>query len=893
MFFSPKVVYECVSDLFEKGYPNEKLQLLVEEIAKNFGVNFVNLAIYEENRNVLRIIAGEESLISKKIEKELLENSRNVIIDGKRYFVYLLKFEENIVGAFLIDSEIEYKKYKEYLEEFSNLLYHSYNLFMTKKRMQRMEKLLEMTDVFGNVVSIDDLFVQFVKLMFDHIKSEVIFIARKENEDYVVVQSIPEDFKGTFIPGFSDFSLNVFLEMPKIILKPKIESNFLNIKLKSLITVPFMLNDEKEKYWIVFVNKTHGSGYIPEKSFESFDLEIAVDAVKRFSLAYSRLLYFQKLKNEIDKLKSLKIEHEKLIENQKEQLRKMNMVHYISQAMRSSYDPKEVLKILLIGLTSGRTLGFNRALLLLKDDEKEVLVGKAWLGPANDEEVINEWKEANQRAMRYGDVVQYLREESMSLTLDNVLTQKILNKIFPYKSHRFLERAVVRRKIVHVNKRVIYETSTPDFLLPLLETDEFVIVPLIGKTDTIGVVILDNKFSRHPITATDIEILRIISDSAGLAIENAINYAELKEKTLNLEKQKYVIEYLKDFSELILQNLSAAIVVLDKEGKISEWNRKAEKYFKITKEQIIGKKLETLGNQFVEIENLSFQVLKEKKEIKLRDYKIHLLNQERFFDVSISPLWDSERIILRGTIITFEDVTERVFLERERKKQEKLAALGEMSARVVHELRNPISVLGGFVKRLEKYSDDENKRKRYLKIISDEILRLENIVSEILEFSRDRRVLNYEEFNINELISEVFLLHEDKIRLKNILFEFKTDSEKMEVYADKSRIKQVLINLLQNAIDETPEGGKIEIRVRRELKTIKVEIWNEGTPIPNEILEKMFTPFFTTKVHGTGLGLSICKKIIEEEHGGKIWVEPRENGNAFIFELPIKENEEV
>lgn len=892
MLFSPKIVYEGVSELFENGYPNEKLQLLVNEIAKNFGADFLSLAIYEANKGILRIIAGEKDLISKKINKDIIEDSLFIEIEGKVYYIYLLKFEGELIGALFSSSKIDLQKYKDYIQEFSNLFYYSYNLFMTKMKMQRMEKLLEITDVFSNVESLDDLPIQFVNLMYKHIPCDVIFLAKKENEDYKIFYSLPEKFKDMIIPGFSDFSLNIFLESPKIIVKPNIENNFLNIKLKSLISVPFSLNSDKNEYWMVFVNKTHGSGYIPEKSFEDFDLDIAIDAVKRFELAYTRLTFFKNLKNEIEKLENLKFEHEKLIESQKEQLRKMNMVHYISQAMRISYDPKEVLKILLIGLTSGRALGFNRALLLMKDLEKEILIGKAWIGPANDEEVLNQWKEANQRAMRYGDIVQYLREESMSLTLDNVLTNKIKDKIFPYKSHRFLERAVVRRKIVHVNKKIIYETNTPDFLLPLLETDEFVIVPLIGKNDTIGVVILDNKFSRHPITTTDIEILRIISDSAGLAIENAINYAELREKTLNLEKQKNVIEYLKDFSDLILQNLSAAVIVLDKEGKITELNRKAESYFKINKEKILGYELDAFGNHFVEIKNLAFEVLKNKQELKLRDYKIKMFVQDRYFDVSISPLWDSERIMVRGTIITFEDVTERVLLEQERKKQEKLAALGEMSARVVHELRNPISVLGGFIKRLEKYSDDENKRKRYLKIISDEIVRLENIVSEILEFSKNKRVLNYEEFNINELISEVFLLHEDRIRDKKILFEFKTDSENIEVYADKSRIKQVLINLLQNAIDETPKGGKIEMKVEKDLKSVKVKIWNQGNPIPSEILEKMFTPFFTTKTHGTGLGLAICKKIIEEEHSGKIWVETTEKGNAFIFELPLKNGEE-
>ncbi|SHH29502.1 GAF domain-containing sensor histidine kinase [Thermosipho atlanticus] len=893
MEFPSKIVYEGISELFENGYPNEKLQTLIGEVRSYLNVKDANLAIYEENRDVLRIVAGEKELISKKINKAELMKSPKVEINGESYFVVQLRFEKNIIGALLLSDEISLKKYEIYFESLSSALFYSYNLFLSRMKMTRMEKLLEITDVFGNTENIEDLFEKFVNAMFEHLPSEIIFIAKKTGEDFQIVKSRPKVYTNLFIPGFSDFSLSIFANEPQIIIKPKFENSVVDVKIKSLITVPFVLNKNDEKYWLVFINKTHGRGYIPEKSYESFDLDIAIDATKRFQLAFSRLTFYEKLKKEIEKLKKLRIEHERLIENQKEQLRKMNMVHYISQAMRSSYDPKDVLKILLIGLTSGRTLGFNRALLLMKDSEKEVLVGKAWIGPATGEEVEKEWKVANQRAMRYGDVVQYLIEESIGLTLDNELTKKIKGKIFPFKSHRFLERAVVRGKIVHVNEKVILETQSPDFLLPILETNEFVIVPLIGKNDTIGVVILDNKYSKQPISPTDIEILRVISDSAGLAIENSINYSELREKTLNLEKQKYVIEYLKDFSELVLQNLSAAVVVLDREGKITEWNRKAENYFRKNKEQMLGKKLSILGRYFVDIEEMCNKVLYEKNEIKLTDYQIQILDQEKFFDVSISPLWDAERIMVRGTIITFEDVTERVFLEQERKKQEKLAVLGEMSARVVHELRNPISVLGGFIKRLEKYSDDENKRKKYLKIISDEILRLENIVSEILEFSRDKKVLNFEEFNLNELISEVFLLHEEKIKTKNIMFEFKTDSERIEIYADKSRIKQVLINLLQNAIDETPEGGKIEFRVKKELNTVKVIIWNQGQPIPKEILKKLFTPFFTTKVHGTGLGLPICKKIIEEEHNGKIWVEPTEDGNSFIFELPYKKEGEA
>ncbi|ABR30157.1 histidine kinase [Thermosipho melanesiensis] len=862
------LVYNAIKELFEIGYPNEYLEKIVRILEDKLQISNLSLSIYEERKNVYRVIAGKD--VGNKIPADGREN------------IFPLCFNEKKIGAIFFSGEV---KDKRFLYEFSKLFCLTYDLFLIEKRREKLENILKLTDVFEKSKELYELERNFVKEISLYLPSDLVMFVEKIGEDYRIKYSEPQDFIGKRIPGYSDFALFVFKQKPQILIKPNINFLGTDLKVKSLLTTP--VDSEK---WLVFINKKHGKGYIPDKSYEVFDLDLVISAVKRFNLGVSRLTFYKNLKSEIEKLNNLKKEHEQLIENQKEQLRKMSIVHYLNQAMRSSNDPSNVLKIFMIGLTSGRALGFNRALLLLKDNEKNVLIGKAWIGPANEEEVDTIWKKANQRAMKYADIVQYLREESLALGLSNELTKKIKDKMFPYRSSKFLERAVVRRKIVHVNKKVLEDEL--DYIISVLDVDEFVIVPLIGKNDTIGVVILDNKYSGHRISNVDIEILRLISDSAGLAIENALNYKELKDKTLNLEKQKSLVEFLKEFSDLILQNLSAAVVVIRKDGIITEWNSRAEYYFGRNKEQMLEKRLANLGTEFEDIESMAFEVLKMKEEIKLSNYLIPVLGQEKYFDVSISPLWDAERLLIKGVIVTFEDVTERVILEKERKKQEKLAALGEMAARVVHELRNPISVLGGFVKRLEKYIDDDSKRRKYIKIISDEIVRLEGIVSEILEFSRDKKVMEFAEFNLNELITEVYILFEDRIKEKNILFEFKTDNENIEVYADKQRIKQVLINLLQNAIDETPYGGKILIEVGKYLSKVRVKVWNQGTPIPKDVLEKLFIPFFTTKVHGTGLGLPICKKIVEDEHNGKIWVEPDKDGNAFIFELPLESEDE-
>ncbi|HIP92383.1 MAG TPA: sensor histidine kinase, partial [Thermotoga sp.] len=537
---------------------------------------------------------------------------------------------------------------------------------------------------------------------------------------------------------------------------------------------------------------------------------------------------------------------------------------------------------------ANRGFNFDRALLLLRDTKKQVLVGKLWVGP-KDEEAESFMEKMRQRSLKYGDIVQYFREEAMTFDVSSSLTPKIEGKIFHYKGHPLLERAVLRKRIVYVNPKIIesFGESLRD-ILDILETEEFIVMPLVGRWDTLGVVIMDNRFTKRKISDSDLEILKLLSESAGLAIENIMNYEELREKTISLERQKDLIDYLRKFSESILQNLDAVVIVLDREGKILEWNKKAELVFGYPRERMIGSRLENLGAEFENILAVALKVFEMKETISMANYMFSMEREEKYFDIRFSPLWNPTGTYIDGVIITFEDVTDRYKMEQERKRQEKLSALGEMAARVAHELRNPISVIGGFIKRMKKHMDEPETLSRYIEIVLNELERLEKIVGEILEFSREARKLEYTEFNINDLVREVYTLFEDPINRKNIKFQLDTRRENITVFADRIRIKQVLINLLQNAIDATPENGNIKIKTEDMFEKVRVSVWNSGSSIPKHMQDKIFQPFFTTKIQGTGLGLPICKKIIEDEHEGSIWVESDEEGTSFIFEIPKK-----
>ncbi|HCI29614.1 MAG TPA: histidine kinase [Fervidobacterium sp.] len=898
-----KELCNILIEIFESNKFPADSEKITKDITSFIGVDKFSIAIFEQGKDAYRVLLGNYLPLFSKISSKMLDGNNSlskVVLEetdstdtSEAYAVklrYINKEIDQITGAFITNTKpTNLSNFQELMDLLSCFLWLIPSYEKSKVYLEKYRSLWMLTTVFENSQNSAQLLRAFLTIFSDIIEAELIGVVNLSGEEVDILRYVTRkrEFERVKLrtSEISDDTMRYFRGSDKVVYKPQGLEEILGSKIMSAMVIPSDIG------WFVFANKKESNIYSQTKSFDSMDLDIAKDSINRFLLAKGRIEFDVKLGEEIEKLRRLQSRYELLIEDQKDQIKKMNAVHYISQAIRTMYSVKNVYKALLLGLTSGRLLGYNRALLLVYDDKKDVMLGKAWLGPESDN-VENDWKKANQRAMRYSDVVQYLREESMTMELNNQLTQVIENKIFPYKSHPILERCVLRRKIFVANERILNTMGMEAMdLVNLLGTKNFAVIPLVGREGVFGVVIIDNYFTGKPIKESDIEIFKILSDSAGLAVETALNYEELRNKTMSLERQKSLIEYLREFSDSVLQNMSSAIIVLDKEGKVTEWNKKAEMYFERTKEQMMGTELKILGTEFEDIEEMSFQSMRIKEEITLSNYLIQIMGRERYYDIRITPFWDSEKIVLRGVIITLDDVTDRVNLEKERKKQEKLAVLGEMAARVAHELRNPISVLGGFIKRLEKNIDVPEARARYVKIISDEILRLEQIVNETLDFSKEPRSLEFTIFNINKLINDVYILMEEKIKEKNILFSFEKDAEEIPVSAEYSRIKQVVINLLQNAIEATPNNGKVLVETRIGLEKIIISFWNEGIPMDKETTDKLFVPFFTTKVYGTGLGLAICKKIIEDEHKGKIYHESTEDGNKFVIELPRSLND--
>lgn len=221
---------------------------------------------------------------------------------------------------------------------------------------------------------------------------------------------------------------------------------------------------------------------------------------------------------------------------------------------------------------------------------------------------------------------------------------------------------------------------------------------------------------------------------------------------------------------------------------------------------------------------------------------------------------------------------------------QKLSALGQLSASLAHEIKNPLSSIKGTAEILLDEFPAGHPKREFVEILLKETTRLNNTVNEVLHFSRRGRSGRKKEDAVNEPLSQVIegvtSLLDSQLRKKNIMLSVtgREIGEKFMVAGEK--LSQVFMNILLNAIDVTPRSGKITLQTQKVDEGITVSIKDSGPGIPAEIKDRIFEPFYSTKESGTGLGLSISKKIVES-YGGTLTLSNSEsNGACFIIFLP-------
>jgi len=330
---------------------------------------------------------------------------------------------------------------------------------------------------------------------------------------------------------------------------------------------------------------------------------------------------------------------------------------------------------------------------------------------------------------------------------------------------------------------------------------------------------------------------------------------------------------IKDFNiTRLLESLPTGLILIDKNKIIIEANPEAKK--------LLGRNIESkdIENIFKNAEKGLFDNLFNGESIERSVLELGNL----LIGFSASPVFDNENNIV-GSSIILRDITEIREMEEELRRRDRLAALGEMVAGLAHEIRNPLASIKAGIESLSFERGKSSNNLKFQSIVLHEITRLERIVNDMTLYASDKDLMKTK-VNLKGLIGEILLMFSQEIAEKNIHVKNNLKGN-LVCYVDRDKIITVLNNLFLNAMEAIGEDGHIEFNIRRGKKNMIIQVKDDGGGIPEEIIPKLFIPFFTTKSKGTGLGLSIINRMIQNHHG-TIKATNEGKGTCFTITLP-------
>lgn len=349
-----------------------------------------------------------------------------------------------------------------------------------------------------------------------------------------------------------------------------------------------------------------------------------------------------------------------------------------------------------------------------------------------------------------------------------------------------------------------------------------------------------------------------------------------------------ILSQLMQQREIIFNSMSQGVVILNKDGVVTYFNRAAEKIWNISSVEIDGRTFDCLVRGKCSLqEPLLIKTIKEGRAFT--NVECHCKNDHggKRLLVNTSLLMDDNDSVA-GAIGIYTDVTDLRRQEERIRQQDKLALVGQMAAGMAHEIRNPLTTVRGFAQLLsEKEVWDQNVARKHLKLMIEEIDRADSFIGYFLQLAKPKPP-NQQVSCINKLITDFVQIFETQAFLQGI--KVITDlGDVPNVVIDSNQIKQVLLNFCQNALHAMGHGGILALATRyiEADKMVRIDVIDNGRGISPQDLSRVGTPFFTTKDNGTGLGLTISYAIIDS-HQGRVEVDSLVGvGTRFSFYLPV------
>lgn len=437
----------------------------------------------------------------------------------------------------------------------------------------------------------------------------------------------------------------------------------------------------------------------------------------------------------------------------------------LNTAFVQSADLEEILQAVLVGVTAGEGLGFNRAFLVRVDAEEQNLTGVFAVGPATKEEALQIWNDIDLHNLSIFEILERVTNSVRNAA--DPLNQLALRIRIPLvETDHVLVRSLRENQAFLVGGARSDGPEAPSDLVDLLGMDQFAVAPLASATQAYGVILADNIITRRSILLEDVEALQLFAGLASFGVCKAHMCSVLESQVLQLRQLNAEVERNK---ELLVQ---------------------AERY----------------------------------------------------------------------------------------------TALGRMADLVLHEIRNPLSAIGGIARMLQRKNQDPDLYK-YAKVIIRESHRLERILEGLFDFTQAPK-LALQPVQFYQLIRASLVLLRSEFTRQHIELHTNLPDPDLALYLDRGHIQQALVNILKNAVEAMPEGGILDISARSGDQWVEVRVTDTGPGIAQAHLSRALEPFFTTKIHGMGLGLSLAKRIFEL-HGGTMCLSCDSSGGGATVSVTL------
>jgi PAS domain S-box-containing protein len=405
---------------------------------------------------------------------------------------------------------------------------------------------------------------------------------------------------------------------------------------------------------------------------------------------------------------------------------------------------------------------------------------------------------------------------------------------------------------------------------------------------TIAVIGLGRTLGGDFLSSEDVELLESLASYIGIALQNASLYARLEEKIVEFER-------LKEFNENIVESINVGIFAIDLEDRIESWNAQMEAMYALSRGEALGQALGAVFPlEFIE----ALEGFRNDQGVH-HLYKFRLTTRAgelRIANIAIAPLLSRDFVSV-GRIVLVDDITERVALETQLAQADKLSSIGLLAAGVAHEINTPLAVISSYAQMLAKQLRGDPRADERLGPVLDKItqqsFRAAEIANGLLNFSRTSTT-EFRATDLNQVIRDTLSLLEHQFKTAQILLDLDLAGELPPIHGNPGKLQQVFLNLLLNAKEAMPGGGRLRVATLLN-GHVEAVISDSGSGIAPEHLKRIYDPFFTTKNipgdrRGTGLGLAVSYGIIQE-HAGKIHVESAVGaGTTFHLEFPLLRN---